>query len=95
MLVVRKWLRALDIKEGENGMKGKQKMQTLKRKGVILMTKGLKAWKKISKVSFTWVNLNGGIIIALIIKREKNMEVFCHCFEICYSKVILNECSYV
>lgn len=32
MLVVGKLLRTLDIREGENGMKGKQKMKTLKRK---------------------------------------------------------------
>lgn len=89
MLVVRKWLRTLDNREGENGMKGKQKMKTLKRKGGVMITKGLKAWKKISKVSFTWVK-NGGIIIALRIKLERNMDVFCHCCEICYLKVILN-----
>lgn len=51
-MVIRKWFRTLDIREGENGMKGKQKMKTLKRKGGVMITKGLKARKKISNVSF-------------------------------------------
>lgn len=43
-----------------------------------------------NQVSFTWVNLNDGIIIALRIKLERNMDIFSHCCEICYLKVILN-----
>lgn len=34
MLVVMKWLRTLNISEGENGVKCKHNIQTLKRKGV-------------------------------------------------------------
>lgn len=74
---------------GRKWNEGQAENENTEKKGGVVITKGLKAWKKISKVSFTWLNLNGGVIIALSIKLERNMGVFCRC-EIRYLKVILN-----